>query len=353
MLIDAQRPPSPRRYPHHMLTHSMLNRTIITAGTAAAVLALASCGTSESADPAQEATATATETTKIADSAAPTETVRETVTATQDAAPPAQPPAPQQSLRDTYADAIANPARFFPESQPGHDGTFQYALLDVDGDAVPELLVREGGTGERRIAIALATGEQAASTLADGDGTLLFSNGMYPGLEEYRFGETTATITQYELRGGRVEQVSGPTDTIVGNPLDEFNVIHWLPTTDPSALNTLDTLANTDPLAQPLAGNFRQYSIERDWRGDSFNVEITYPNVTYPELGCRGTLEPTPPGHASQAGFIEHITEGTCDDGGTWHLLLSAASLQAGTPAIYKARYVAPDGRYVADGGFR
>ena len=121
MLDDAQRPPSPRRYPHHMLTHGMLNRTIITVGTAAAVLALASCGTSESADPAQEATATATETTKIADSAAPTETVRETVTATQDAAPPAQPPAPQQSLRDTYADAIANPARFFPEPQPGHD----------------------------------------------------------------------------------------------------------------------------------------------------------------------------------------------------------------------------------------
>ena len=333
MLIDAQRPPSPRRYPHHMLTHSMLNRTIITAGAAAAVLALASCGTTESADPAQEATATATETTKIADSAAPT--------------------SPQRSLRDTYADAIANPARFFPEPQPGHDGTFQYALLDVDGDAVPELLVREGGTGERRIAIALATGEQATSTLADGDGTLLFSNGMYPGLEEYRFGETTATITQYELRGGRVEQVSGPTDTIVGNPLDEFNMLSWLPTTDPSALNTLDTLANTDPLAQPLAGSFRQYAIERDWRGDSFNVEIAYPNVTYPELGCRGTLEPTPPGHAGQAGFIEHITEGTCDDGGTWHLLLSAPSLQAGTPAIYKARYVAPDGRYVADGGFK
>ena len=176
---------------------------------------------------------------------------------------------------------------------------------------------------------------------------------MYPGLEEYRFGETTATITQYELRGGRVEQVSGPTDTIVGNPLDEFNMLSWLPTTDPSALNTLDTLANTDPLAQPLAGSFRQYSIERDWRGDSFNVEITYPNVFYPELGCRGTLEPTPPGHAGQAGFIEHITEGTCDDGGTWHLLLDAASLQAGAPAIYKARYVAPDGRYVADGGFR
>ena len=310
-----------------MLTHGMLNRTIITAGTAAAVLALASCGTTESANP----------TTPDA-------------TATRGAPAPTS---PQRSLRDTYADAIANPARFFPDPQSEHDGTFQYALLDVDGDVVPELLVREGGTGGRRVAIALATGEQATSTLADGEGNLLFSNGMYPGLEEYRFGETTATITQYELRGGRVEQVSGPTDTVVGNPLDEFNVISWLPTTEPSALNTLDTLANTDPLAQPLAGNFRQYSIERDWRGDSFNVEITYPNVFYPELGCRGTLEPTPPGYAGQAGFIEHITEGTCDDGGTWHLLLSAPSLQAGTPAIYKARYVAPDGRYVADGGFR
>lgn len=302
----------------------MLKRPTITAGAALAVFALASCGTG---------------------TPAPTTTVP---TTTQ----PAETEAPPATIRETYANALADPARYFPEPRGGHDGTYQYALLDVDGDTAPELLLREGGGGERGVVTLMPDGKVATNSLADGDGTLLFSSGSYPGVEEYRYGETTLTVTQYELQGGRIERVSGPTETIAGNPLSDVNVIEWLPTTDPSALDALDLLEQSSLLAQPMAGSFRQYSPQSGWRGDNFNVEIAYPTVRYPELGCEATLEPTAPDHAGQAGFVEHITQGSCDDGGTWHFLLDMTSLRAGAPAVQHARYVAPDGRYVADGTF-
>lgn len=66
--------------------------------------------------------------------------------------------------------------------------------------------------------------------------------------------------------------------------------------------------------------------------------------VTYPDLGCAGLLEPV---HASagaeiQDGFRENITEGTCDNGGTWHFSINDSR--------ERATYNAPTGRYHAEG---
>ena len=344
-----------------MLTRNMMQRLTATAGTVAAALAVASCsaGTTPQGAPENTGAASAPATEQAAPEAAAATT--QAGSAETQAAPAGDTAAAQPTThitraahpatpREAFAAAIADPARYFPQPVAGHDGTFQYALLDIDGDTQPELFIREGGEGERPVVTLLPTGEQAANTLADGDGTLLFSSGSYPGVEEYRFGETTLTVTQYELRGGRIEQVTEPQDTIAGSPLSDVNVLQWLPTTDPSGVDALAPLDATSLVALPMTGSFRQYSLESGWRGDNFNVEITYPTVRYPELGCEGTIEPTPPDYAGQAGYIEHITTGTCDDGGTWHFLLDMNSVQAGTPAVTKARYVAPDGRYVADG---
>lgn len=58
--------------------------------------------------------------------------------------------------------------------------------------------------------------------------------------------------------------------------------------------------------------------------------------VTYPDLGCTGFLEQT------QDGFRETITEGTCDNGGTWHFAINDSR--------ECATYNAPTGRYHAEG---
>lgn len=292
-------------------------------------------------------------------------------TGTAEPATPAPPPAdpattqPETPFRLAYAyDAMLdNPAAQFPEPRPGHDGSYAYAFADIDGDTLPEMLLRENGSGERPVAVLYFNGERivaAENTLADASGyagegeTLLFTSGSYPGLEEYRFGETTLTVTTYELRSGRLEQVGGPQETIVGNPLRDVNTVRWRDIEDAGLITALDKAERVDPFAQPLSGTFRQYSPQSAWRGDDFAAVITFPHITYPDLGCVGTLEPTPPNYPGQAGFIEHITQGSCDNGGTWHFVWNANTLaDPGAPAISGVRYLAPDAAYVADGNLQ
>mgnify|MGYP006990441936 FL=1 len=188
-----------------------------------------------------------------------------------------------------------------------------------------------------------------ADYLVDAAGTYptVFTAGVQPGLTQYETDGTTLTATQFELHGNRLVKAFGPEETVVGNPLDDVTLIHWTPTTDTAQLAEMD---QPDPLNVPREGTMKQVSDISELNDQSYRVQFGTRDrggripVTYPDLGCAGLLEPV---HASagaeiQDGFRENITEGTCDNGGTWHFSINDSR--------ERATYNAPTGRYHAEG---
>jgi len=182
---------------------------------------------------------------------------------------------------------------------------------------------------------------------ADDTYPTVFTAGMQPGLTQYESDGTTLTATQFELHGNRLVKVYGPEETVVGNPLSGVTLIHWTPTTDAAQLAEMD---QPDQLTVPREGSLKQVSDIPELNGQSYRVQFGTRDgegrvpVTYPDLGCTGFLEPM---HASageeiQDGFRETITEGTCDNGGTWHFAINDSR--------ERATYNAPTGRYHAEG---
>ena len=261
-------------------------------------------------------------------------------------------PAPPPSSRDAYAAALADPAQYFAD-QDGLDGTFAYDLIDVDGDTELELLLRAGAQGPAPVRVLqLFDGTLTATTdylvdSADDTYPTVFTAGVQPGLTQYESDGTTLTATQFELHGNRLVKAFGPEETVVGNPLDDATLIHWTPTTDTAQLAELD---QPDPLNVPREGTMKQISDIPELNGESYRVQFGTRDrggripVTYPDLGCTGFLEPV---HASadeeiQDGFRETITQGSCDNGGTWHFAINDSR--------ERATYNALTGRYHAEG---
>lgn len=261
-------------------------------------------------------------------------------------------PAPPASSRDAYTAALADPAQYFADID-GLDGTFAYDLVDVDGDTELELLLRAGTQGPAPVRVLqLVDGTLTATTdylvdSADDTYPTVFTAGMQPGLTQYESDGARLTATQFELHGNRLVKVYGPEETVVGNPLSGVTLIHWTPTTDAAQLAELD---QPDPLNVPREGTMKQVSDIPELNGQSYRVQFGARDgeslipVTYPDLGCTGFLEPV---HASageeiQDGFRETITEGTCDNGGTWHFAINDSR--------ERATYNAPTGRYQAEG---
>lgn len=260
--------------------------------------------------------------------------------------------APPPSSRDAYAAALADPAPYFADIN-GLDGTFTYDLIDVDGDAELELLLRAGKEGPSPVRVLqLFDGTLTATTdylvdSTDDSYPTVFTAGVQPGLTQYETDGTTLTATQFELHGNRLVKAFGPEETVVGNPLDDATLIHWAPTTDTAQLAELD---QPDPLTVPREGSMKQVSDIPELNGQSYRVQFGARDgegrvpVTYPDLGCTGFLELV---HASageeiQDGFRETITQGSCDNGGTWHFAINDSR--------ERATYNAPTGRYHAEG---
>ena len=261
-------------------------------------------------------------------------------------------PAPPASSRDAYAAALADPAQYFADID-GLDGTFTYDLVDVDGDTELELLLRAGTQGPAPVRVLqLVDGTLTATTdylVDDAADTYptVFTAGVQPGLTQYESDGTTLTATQFELHGNRLVKAFGPEETVVGNPLSGVTLIHWTPSTDSTQLTELD---QPDPLTVPREGSMKQVSDIPELNGQSYRVQFGARHgegrvpVTYPDLGCTGFLEPVnaSAGEEMQDGFRETITEGTCDNGGTWHLAINDSR--------ERATYNAPTGRYHAEG---
>ncbi|OAA16810.1 hypothetical protein CAFEA_01455 [Corynebacterium afermentans subsp. afermentans] len=261
-------------------------------------------------------------------------------------------PAPPASSRDAYTAALADPAQYFADID-GLDGTFAYDLVDVDGDTKLELLLRAGTQGPAPVRVLqLVDGTLTATTdylvdSADNTYPTVFTAGVQPGLTQYESDGTTLTATQFELHGNRLVKAFGPEETVVGNPLSGVTLIHWTPSTDSTQLTELD---QPDPLTVPREGSMKQVSDIPELNGQSYRVQFGARHgegrvpVTYPDLGCTGFLEPVnaSAGEEMQDGFRETITEGTCDNGGTWHLAINDSR--------ERATYNAPTGRYHAEG---
>ena len=335
----------------------------MTATIVAASLTLAACDGNLPDTPttADAADASAAEAAPPADAPAPAEPAAPPADAP--AADPVAPvadeynlPAPPPSSavpnkRDAYAAALADPAQYFAD-QDGLDGTFTYDLIDVDGDAELELLLRAGKEGPAPVRVLqLFDGTLTATTdyLVDAAGTYptVFTAGVQPGLTQYETDGTTLTATQFELHGNRLVKAFDPEETVVGNPLDGVTLIHWTPTTDTAQLAEMD---QPDPFNVPREGTMKQFSDIPELNDQSYRVQFGTRDrggripVTYPDHGCAGLLEPV---HASageeiQDGFRENITEGTCDNGGTWHFSINDSR--------ERATYNAPTGRYHAEG---
>ena len=315
----------------------------MTAAIVAASLTLAAC------DGNTPDTPTTADTASVEEAPPPADDTADTV------APVAEHdslPAPPASSRDAYAAALADPAQYFADID-GLDGTFTYDLVDIDGDTELELLLRAGKQGPAPVRVLqLVDGTLTATTdylvdSADDTYPTVFTAGMQPGLTQYETDGTTLTATQFELHGNRLVKVYGPEETVAGNPLSGVTLIDWTPTTDPAQLAELD---QPDPLTIPREGSMKQVSDIPELNGQSYRVQFGARDgegrvpVTYPDLGCTGFLEPM---HASageelQDGFRETITEGTCDNGGTWHFAINDSR--------ESATYNAPTGRYHAEG---
>ncbi|OFU52960.1 hypothetical protein HMPREF3120_08985 [Corynebacterium sp. HMSC11D10] len=314
----------------------------------ATTLLLAACGTETEPiqTPAPETTTVVSHETVSAPTSAPAnETSTDATTASA---------TPTASIRDLYAEAIADPARFFADLAD-LDGTFTYDVLDINGDLEPELLLRAGVSAAPDAApdagaangnpspvrvLRAQNGEVTWTKdyLVDSDEPYptVFTNGTQPGLDQYETDGPRLNVTHFELRGQHLEKVWGPEETVVGNPLSDVTRITWHPTTDPAALDKIGSAT----LRGPLEGTMGQVSKVEHLQGEQFRVrfEPTADGiaVTYPDLGCAGHLAKT------EDGFRETITEGTCDNGGTWHLLIDDNH----THAFYNS----PDGRYTANG---
>lgn len=110
----------------------------------------------------------------------------------------------------------------------------------------------------------------------------------------------------------------------------------WLPETavseggpdKPLAGVALCVTAPAGEGVQPQAGRYAGSATQRslfDSQTRTYRLELSFAagasTVSYPELGCRGTLTPT--GWRGQARiYAEQITDGGCDQGGTWLVLV-------------------------------
>lgn len=329
----------------------------MTAATVAASLTLVACdgnipNTPTTADASDASTAEAAPAEPAAPPADAPAADPVTPVADEDNLPAPPPSSAVPNKRDAYAAALADPAQHFADIG-GLDGTFTYDLIDVDGDAELELLLRAGKQGPAPVRVLQPIDGTLTSTTdylvdsADDTYPTVFTAGVQPGLTQYESDGARLTATQFELHGNRLVKVYGPEETVVGNPLDDATLIHWTPATDIAQLAELD---QPDPLNVPREGTMKQVSDIPELNGQSYRVQFGARDgegrvpVTYPDLGCAGLLEPV---HASageeiQDGFRETITEGTCDNGGTWHFSINDPR--------ERATYNAPTGRYHAEG---
>lgn len=200
-------------------------------------LALASCS-----DPATQPEAE-TETEVSVSETTATETMTDTPSVSQVDAEPT-------SAYQAFSAALDNPHQFVfpPQFSSETNGTFDYAVLDIDGDGTDEVLLKANTESvPSPVKVLFFNGEDVGSTesvLVDGSGGeegvsyTVFADKHSEGIHQYEATATTLTHQGFGLQGGDLVQTSPPQETVMGNPLDQSNLVEW------HSIATREALAN-------------------------------------------------------------------------------------------------------------
>ena len=193
-------------------------------------LALASC--SNPASQPETETETTTETEVSVSETTATETVTDTPSVSQVDAEPT-------SAYQAFSAALDNPHQFVfpPQFSSETNGTFDYAVLDIDGDGTDEVLLKANTESvPSPVKVLFFNGEDVGSTesvLVDGSGGeegvsyTVFADKHSEGIHQYEATATTLTHQGFTLRDGNLVQTSPPQETVIGNPLEQSNLVEW------------------------------------------------------------------------------------------------------------------------------
>lgn len=213
------------------------------AATAVLIPALALVSCSDPATQSGSEAETMTETEASVSETTATETVTDAPSDSQSGAEPV-------SAYQSFSAALDNPHQFVfpPQFSSETNGTFDYAVLDVDGDGTDEVLLKANTENvPSPVKVLFFDGEDVASTesvLVDGNGGeegvsyTVFADKHSEGIHQYEATATTLTHQGFALQGGDLVQTSPPQETVMGNPLDQSNLVEW------HSIATREALAN-------------------------------------------------------------------------------------------------------------
>ena len=154
------------------------------------------------------------------------------------------------SAYQAFSAALDNPHQFVfpPQFSSETNGTFDYAVLDIDGDGTDEVLLKANTESvPSPVKVLFFNGEDVGSTesvLVDGSGGeegvsyTVFADKHSEGIHQYEATATTLTHQGFGLQGGDLVQTSPPQETVMGNPLDQSNLVEW------HSIATREALAN-------------------------------------------------------------------------------------------------------------
>lgn len=97
----------------------------------------------------------------------------------------------------------------------------------------------------------------------------------------------------------------------------------------------------------PTSGTYTGYGAQRALNGGtvdkSYAIEMVFSRggstIRYPDLSCSGRLQPTGFDQGRRV-YREHLTSGSCDNGGIWLITVDSDTRVSGT-------YRPPSGRYI------
>lgn len=224
-------------------------------------------------------------------------------------------PSRTDTARDLYTEVLDNPGHYNFQGGAGYNltGQYQYALIEMTGDDLPELLLVAESADDISLVRVFSTSEEG--TLLASDDTLVSGASSAGGYrarvaespegnqifqEEGNASRAETTVRGFTLEGERLLTNGVEFQDSMTAPSTRLSTITYHPVTDRSALNTIgqtsnqaDTQADRQVLApQPTPGE----DPPTDPGTDEYTASGTIRVMTAPQLARHQGLEATPNG---------------------------------------------------------